>query len=161
MLNDLLGQGANILSWRHKTRHQRRLQQLLRDGPADTWKAVKPLHAQIFTLPLEQQLALARFHATKTETTTSVYHRRNSHAHLVVAYVSSQFANLPLARQMAPSLALHDTADFDITCYAITPTDHSDMRTAIEKNAPRFIDFSSTRGDTSSMQAPMHMKMHA
>jgi len=77
---------------------------------------------------------------------------------LVVAYISGQFNNLPVSRQMAPSLYMHNRAIFDVTCYSTKPSDGSDMRSTIEANSPRFIDLTPSRRAVAKSQAAIQAR---
>ncbi|KPI43573.1 putative UDP-N-acetylglucosamine--peptide N-acetylglucosaminyltransferase SEC [Cyphellophora attinorum] len=62
--------------------------------------------------------------------------------HLNVGYVSSDFNNHPLAHLMQSIFGFHDQKSVRAICYATTPSDNSDFRAQIEREAPVFRDVS-------------------
>lgn len=62
---------------------------------------------------------------------------------LKVAYVSSDFGNHPLSHLMGSVFGLHDTKYVEVFCYALSPSDSSEWRTRIEREAEHFLDVSS------------------
>lgn len=61
---------------------------------------------------------------------------------IIVGYVSSDFGNHPLSHLLQSVFGLHDRTKFEVTCYALTPTDHSDWRIKIESEVEHFKDIS-------------------
>jgi tetratricopeptide (TPR) repeat protein len=62
--------------------------------------------------------------------------------YLKVGYVSSDFNNHPLAHLMQSVFGLHNPARVKAFCYATTPSDNSEHRKQIEREAPVFRDAS-------------------
>ncbi|ANB11896.1 hypothetical protein AWJ20_123 [Sugiyamaella lignohabitans] len=62
---------------------------------------------------------------------------------LKVAYISSDFANHPLAHLMQNVFGMHDRTKVHAYCYATSPSDSSQYRQEIEKGAYVFRDVSS------------------
>ncbi|KAI9298100.1 TPR-like protein [Neoconidiobolus thromboides FSU 785] len=61
---------------------------------------------------------------------------------LRLGYVSSDFANHPLAHLMQSVFGFHDREKFDVFLYATTPNDNSPYRAKIQSSTPNFIDVS-------------------
>ncbi|KAI9718171.1 MAG: hypothetical protein M1828_006803 [Chrysothrix sp. TS-e1954] len=67
---------------------------------------------------------------------------------LVVAYVSSDFNNHPLAHLMQSVFGMHDRKRVKAICYATTASDKSTHRQKIEREAPEFRDASNWSVET-------------
>lgn len=61
---------------------------------------------------------------------------------LRVAYVSSDFGNHPLSHLMGSVFTLHDRSRVEVFCYALSPSDGSEWRQRIERDAEHFVDVS-------------------
>lgn len=62
---------------------------------------------------------------------------------LRVGYVSSDFGNHPLSHLMGSVFGLHDRSRIEVFCYALSPSDGSEWRQRIERDAEHFVDVSS------------------
>ncbi|ORZ36219.1 glycosyl transferase family 41-domain-containing protein [Catenaria anguillulae PL171] len=61
---------------------------------------------------------------------------------LRVGYLSSDFGNHPLSHLMQSVFGMHDTAKFEVFCYALSANDGSPYRAKIEREVEHFMDVS-------------------
>ncbi|KAK6161641.1 hypothetical protein DH2020_005022 [Rehmannia glutinosa] len=66
---------------------------------------------------------------------------------LRIGYVSSDFGNHPLSHLMGSVFGMHDRANVEVFCYALSPNDGTEWRLRIQSEAEHFIDVSSMASD--------------
>ena len=129
--------------------------QLAHPSQADPLPAIQPFHAFVYPIDLLKVKALAVAYAKRAEAVaTSLVACRPiaspggppythpapdplaglaGHTRLRVGYVSSDFANHPLAHLMQSALCFHDRSTIEIFCYSLRPSDSSVHRVMIEE----------------------------
>jgi protein O-GlcNAc transferase len=86
----------------------------------------------------------------------STYHIGIPGEKIRVGYVSSDFANHPLAHLMQHVFCFHDKSRFDIFCFALTPDDQSMYRKNIMHFATQFHDISALSPEQAARFIHMH-----
>ncbi|GKV07184.1 hypothetical protein SLEP1_g18985 [Rubroshorea leprosula] len=66
---------------------------------------------------------------------------------LKVGYVSSDFGNHPLSHLMGSVFGMHNRANVEVFCYALSPNDGTEWRQRIHTEAEHFIDVSGMSSD--------------
>ncbi|KAK6911273.1 O-GlcNAc transferase, C-terminal [Dillenia turbinata] len=66
---------------------------------------------------------------------------------LRVGYVSSDFGNHPLSHLMGSVFGMHNRANVEVFCYALSPNDGTEWRQRIQSETEHFIDVSAMSSD--------------
>ncbi|XP_020409049.1 probable UDP-N-acetylglucosamine--peptide N-acetylglucosaminyltransferase SEC-like isoform X4 [Zea mays] len=69
------------------------------------------------------------------------------HCRLKVGYVSSDFGNHPLSHLMGSVFGMHDRANIEVFCYALSQNDGTEWRQRIQSEAEHFVDVSAMTSD--------------
>ncbi|EES06819.1 probable UDP-N-acetylglucosamine--peptide N-acetylglucosaminyltransferase SEC [Sorghum bicolor] len=69
------------------------------------------------------------------------------HCRLRVGYVSSDFGNHPLSHLMGSVFGMHDRANIEVFCYALSQNDGTEWRQRIQSEAEHFVDVSAMTSD--------------
>ncbi|KAK9832813.1 hypothetical protein WJX81_003940 [Elliptochloris bilobata] len=123
-----------------------------RDLAAGRLPPVQPFHAMAYPFSAELALAISAKYAEFCAATAARL-RQPPLAHppaqplapgerLRIAYVSSDFGNHPLSHLMGSVFGLHNRAQIEVFCYALSANDGSEWRQRIEAEAERFLDVS-------------------
>lgn len=110
--------------------------------------SVHPHHSMLYPLTHEFRKAIAARHANLCLEKVQVLHRpaykfpRELTGRLRVGYVSSDFGNHPTSHLMQSVPGLHDRAELEVFCYALSCDDGTTFRSKIAREAEHFIDLS-------------------
>lgn len=113
--------------------------------------SVQPFHALIYPLSPEKFKALSAAYASRAESVVAGIPRvtqkwslpRGPRARLKVGYVSSDYNNHPYSHLTQSVYGLHAKGtSVECFCYALTPSDGSEWRRRIEREAEHFLDIS-------------------
>merc|ERR1711871_1436074 len=120
--------------------------QLQREGAVPS---LQPFHALHYPISAALRLEVARRHAARAKASLSLvsmppftFIPKPPEERLRVGYVSSDFGNHPLSHLMQSVFGLHNRDRFEVTCYALTPSDKSRWRGRIETEVEYFKDIS-------------------
>eukprot|EP01025_Chloroclados_australasicus_P009187 TRINITY_DN13536_c0_g2_i1.p1 TRINITY_DN13536_c0_g2~~TRINITY_DN13536_c0_g2_i1.p1 ORF type:complete len:949 (-),score=123.37 TRINITY_DN13536_c0_g2_i1:1866-4712(-) len=143
-----------VCEWTDRDRMFERLKfDIRRDLQTGKLPAVQPFHAMAY--PIERELALAisrRYaeHCVLTANRLNLPPLQHPPAvplkkgqRLKIAYVSSDFGNHPLSHLMGSVFGMHDRSRVEVFCYALSPSDGSEWRIRISREAEHFCDVNS------------------
>jgi protein O-GlcNAc transferase len=117
-------------------------------GPLPVVPSIQPFHALAYPLSLAEMLQIAQRYAIRCKIGVSLIDTRFTFrpkvksSRLKIAYVSSDFGNHPMSHLTQSIYGLHDRNKFEVTCYALSPTDMSSWRSKIESEVDHFKDIS-------------------
>jgi protein O-GlcNAc transferase len=139
-----------VCDWTTRNDDFERLSQVLAQQIANplTLPSAQPFHALIYPFSLTEQLQLSRRHAAKAKANVAlvdarfIFRSKPKSIRLKIGYVSSDFGNHPLSHLMQSVFGMHDKTKFEVTCYALSPSDSSTWRHKIEGEAEHFKDVS-------------------
>jgi protein O-GlcNAc transferase len=136
----------------------------INDGHHGPWMlpSVQPFHALAYPLSLSELQLIAHRYAQRAKQNMLLESSEDSlrftftpkprYARLHIGYVSSDFGNHPLSHLMQSVFGSHDRSKFQVTCYALTPSDQSPWRDKIEAEVEHFKDISSlTAGEAAQL----------
>ncbi|CEP11953.1 hypothetical protein [Parasitella parasitica] len=113
---------------------------------------VLPFHTFTYPLTARQIRLISHRNALRISHTTLTSAWVSPHVYppppppaprLKLGYVSSDFNNHPLSHLMQSVFGFHDSTNYEVFCYATTPSDSSPYRLKIEQECERFLDVSS------------------
>lgn len=111
--------------------------------------SVQPFHSLVFPLTLRQMQRLAECYALRARLNVALidnnhfrFKARRPGTRLRIGYVSSDFGNHPLAHLMQSVFGMHDRSQYEVFCYALTPSDGSSWRHKVESEVEHFKDIS-------------------
>lgn len=110
--------------------------------------SVQPFHSISLPLSMQEMLLISERYSQRTKLSVTLadlrffFRKKPKSVRLKVGYVSSDFANHPLSHLMKSVFGLHDKNKFEVTCYALTSSDQSSYRRAIENDVEHFKDIS-------------------
>lgn len=134
------------------------------DGHHGPWMlpSVQPFHALAYPLSLSELQLIAQRYAQRAKHSIQLELLEDSlkftftpkprYSRLHIGYVSSDFGNHPLSHLMQSVFGSHDRSKFQVTCYALTPSDQSPWRHKIEADVEQFKDISTlTAGEAAQL----------
>ncbi|MEO5351703.1 MAG: tetratricopeptide repeat protein [Magnetococcus sp. XQGC-1] len=137
---DVINQLLHICDWREV---QSRYRQMMEVFHAEKKETSPFVFLALPTTPAEQRRGAELYMANKYPTRGDLSATRQydpQPARLKIGYLSSDFANHPVAYLTAELLEMHDRSRFEITAYSYGPDDGREMRRRIMAASDQFVD---------------------
>ena len=140
---------AFVCDWRTRADDITKVTEVLANQLAHSPRAVpsvQPFHSLAFPFSLAEMQQIAQRHALRAKMSVALcdtsfkYRAKPKSVRLKVGYVSSDFGNHPLSHLMSSVFGMHNTAKFEVYCYALSPSDRSHWRLKIEEDAEHFTE---------------------
>jgi len=142
-----------VCDWTDRAKLFGRLEQeVRRDLACGRLPPVQPFHAMAYPFSADLALAISRRyadHCAQMALKLSCPQLPHPPAlplrageKLRIGYVSSDFGNHPLSHLMSSVFGMHDTNSVEVFLYALSPSDQSEWRLKIEREARHFLDVS-------------------
>ncbi|HEX5280597.1 MAG TPA: tetratricopeptide repeat protein [Micropepsaceae bacterium] len=127
--------------WRNLESLRAQLRSGLRDGSAK----LQPFHALVLAETEADIFAATRAFAASQFPATGAapVHRANAHDRIRIGYISANFCNHAVARQMAGVFEHHDRWRFEITAFSLGPDDGGELRKRLVPAFDTFVDLRS------------------
>ncbi|XP_067948699.1 UDP-N-acetylglucosamine--peptide N-acetylglucosaminyltransferase 110 kDa subunit-like isoform X2 [Watersipora subatra] len=113
--------------------------------------SVHPHHSMLYPLTPQQRKGIASRHATLCQEKIVILRRSAynfpadlsaSNGRLRIGYVSSDFGNHPTSHLMQSIPGMHNRANVEVFCYALSADDSTTFRAKIMKESEHFVDLS-------------------
>lgn len=141
----------SICEWSTFEEDQARVAQILQEQlmESDSFlPSIQPFHSLALPLSLQEMKQIAERYSRKATDGVALAETRfnlrlkSRIQRIKVGYVSSDFGNHPVSHLMQSVFGLHNRERFEVTCYALTPSDKSRWRGRIETEVEYFKDIS-------------------
>ena len=141
----------SICDWSSFEEDQAKVAQILQEQLMESnsfLPSIQPFHSLAFPLSLQEMKQIAERYSRKALDSVALAETRFNLRlkariqRVKVGYVSSDFGNHPLSHLMQSVFGLHNRDRFEVTCYALTPSDKSRWRGRIETEVEYFKDIS-------------------
>mmetsp|Transcript_34492 Transcript_34492/g.43546 ORF Transcript_34492/g.43546 Transcript_34492/m.43546 type:complete len:954 (-) Transcript_34492:361-3222(-) len=142
---------AFICAWETRSTDFAQLSKMLEKQMAgvNVLPSVQPFHALVYPLSLAEMQLISKKYAERAKMNVALldmppftFRPKLEGSRIKIGYVSSDFGNHPLSHLMQSVFGLHNKRKFDVTCYALTPSDQSVWRQKIESEVENFKDIS-------------------